>query len=366
MLGRGKRILSASLDGTIRLWDVATERCLRTIAVRNMSGVESLSLHPVSSSQAPPAESGQDKEEEEEGLGRYVLFAGLSSGFIDVFSLDITVLEAAKPAVVDENGEEEEEAQPVKLAVQDFGLLSVPPTKYPSDLTGSAAVQGPAATDFWSLVPSGAVWSMDVIVVEDSADHSTCYVAAGTKNGIVRLFAVNIGNLVSIVKEKESAAQAQGDVEIPGTAVGEGAEEQQELLLLQKSQAFTELLNLRRNPAGVTALRFVPRTGSASSRAAPDLVVATQDGTPFRVGFELTMNHDMSGDATAAAASERTTRWVPQVKEEYIGWEAGDAVECIALIPLHSAISSQSGQKAAAEELFRIALAGAEGQVMIY
>ncbi|CAO1624196.1 unnamed protein product [Parajaminaea phylloscopi] len=339
MIGKGKRFLSGSLDGTLRLWDVASERCLRTMAVRNMSGVESMAMLPIV--------GHTQVEAEEDGTGRYLVFAGLSSGWIDVFSVKISVQEPARAAVVDAQGNEEEPARAAQLSIQDYRLLSIAPIEYPTDLpvSTSQTPTGPAASDHWAIVPSGAVWSLDAMIVKGAAQApSTLHIAAGTKNGLIRLFEPDVPALAALADAKE-AAEMDGTLEV---------QEHRERL---EALAVRETLNIRRNPAGVNALRFVPQGAVGDHKRPPDVVVATSDGTPWRLAFVAeALPETTSSEQTSDAV------WIPYVKEEYTGWEAGDSVECIAFAP-----TAQSGDGGTAGIYSpRVVLAGAEGMIVTY
>lgn len=298
ILSRGKRFLSASMDGTLKVWDVAAEKCIKTIAVRRMSGVEALSVVRL------PA-SAQD--EVEDGMGEYIVMAGLSSGYTDIFSLRLNVIEPAKPPARDA---EDDQPTPAVVSIEEEILDSIPPINWPSTLP--EGVTAPGATDFWSLDDTGNVWALDSRVEGDA----TIRLVAGTKSGVVRLLTLDVNALASVrhAKEKECEDEGSGDT-VMSTA--------------ESTVTYSEIVNFRRNTSGITNVRLHGPTSN-------DVTVATQDGTPFRVTFD--------SENTLAG-----TRYVPRVKEEYTGWEAGDAVDGIALL--------QDGG---------VALAGAEGCVCVY
>lgn len=360
MLGRGRRIISGSLDGTIKIWDVAAERCIRTMAVRRMSGVESLVVLPV----AAKASSN----EEEEGMGEYLVFAGLSNGWIEVFSLRLELLEASRPAGPDE---ETEPGKPAEIRVQDFSVAQVAPIRYPSDLPEGRDT--PGATDFWHVVDTGAVWSIDVSVV---ASSSKGYIVAGTKAGVLRLFSIDVESLSAYGERKRHVADSPDQLD--ADAVMSANEEE----VLERTASPLEVVNIRRNSAGINAVRFLnqkqnPGGGaeeadgdqtmgnvsgmtassakSSHSSGPPDVVVATSDGTPYRLGFS---------SASPAAADLSAF-----VVCEYTGWEAGDSVEDIALVHRHQPQQQQqnAGGGEAAQPLEpRVLLAGAEGCLRVY
>lgn len=266
ILGRGKRFLSSSRDGTVKLWDVPSEKCLTTLSTSRVSPVESLAVLPLD-------------HDEVEATGSWIVFAGTAAGVIEAFLLSIQPVPAGE-------GDGDEDAAPPLPQITSRSLSSISATTYPSDLP--EGVTGPGSTDHWSLVSSSAVWSLDVCAGEGAA-----WLVAGTKTGIVRLFEVDVASV-----QQEDAQLAR------------------------------EHCNVRRNDAGINAVRFV-----ATPSNAPDVIVATTDGTPYRLSWQ-------SG--------------VPRVAEEYTGWEAGDAVEEIALV------RGTSGEDT------RVALAGAEGCVRVY
>lgn len=315
ILSRGKRFLSASLDGTVRLWDVAAEKCLKTIAVKRMSGVESLSVMRI---------NGHETDTVEDGMGKYIIFAGLSSGWIDVISLRLDLVKAQQPPEEEGDG-----PIPAEVSITEESLVSIPPIQYPSDTEGKE----PGATDFWSLDATGSVWSLDA--VRSTKDEDAILVAAGTKSGVVRLFSVGISALSAI----EQAKQAERDNPDAMDTSTSGAE------------GFQEHFNFRRNTSGITNLRFVPSSASTST-SVPDLVIATQDGTPARITFDEQGQQGQGGGGDGTTSSLDNV--VPRVKEEYVGWEAGDPVEGIAI--------EQQRQ----EEVGRVFLAGAEGCVRAY
>ncbi|CAO1623322.1 unnamed protein product [Sympodiomycopsis kandeliae] len=268
ILSRGKRFLSASLDGTIKSWDVAAEKCLRTIAVRRMSGVESLSVVRLS-----------ENDSEEDGMGKYILFAGLSSGWTDVISLQLNLLEPSKPST-----EEGEQPIPARIEIIDKALESIPPVDYPTDLP--EGVSQPGATDFWSITTTGSVWALDAQL---SVDSGAINLIMGTKSGVVRYHTVDLSVLSQIEQTKQSQRQAEDQPQ----------QQEEDTITLAAPTSYSESLNFKRNACGITALRWLN---------ASDVLVTTSDGTPYRV-------HLADG--------------VPLVTEEYTGWEAGDSVDGI-------------------------------------
>ncbi|PWN18042.1 hypothetical protein BCV69DRAFT_314886 [Microstroma glucosiphilum] len=335
ILGRGKRIVSASLDGTIRVWDVRAGKSVRMIGCRGWSGVECLRVLKLNGA------ATSSEAQEEEGLGDYLAIAGLSSGYVQVFLLRITQ-DTTTQTPAQNSQEEDDEASVKPVTVTDWPLLEIAPRSWPTLPEGQSQ---PGASDFWKVEPStGAVWSLD-IVERSSPPSSSSAVAApesgdaahsarssldlvtGSKTGIVRLFRLELGSRAT------ASDISNGDAQ-------EGEEDSGAPLSL----ASREVLNFRRNTASIHALRFLTSEGRASSP--PDAVVATGDGTPFRLTFKSTSSGTVSH-------GEQEERLEPSVKEEYTGWEAGEPVHGIGVIN-----AGMEGE--------RILLAGAEGMVRVY
>lgn len=303
ILGRGKRFLSSSRDGTLKLWDVPGEKCLRTLHTSRVSPVESLAILPLPAKDLP--------RDEGEATGSWLVLAGCANGSIEPFTLRIDAL----PLSADED------EQP-QVAIYSLSLPHIPPTTYPSDLPDGTTA--PGSTDHWALVPSSAVWALDIMLAhhdhDDKQEGASSWIVAGTKTGLVRLFEIGHGGMQRI---GEMVGRMHEDRDEQG-------QEQEE-----SSPLVREHCIVRRNDSGVNAVRFVPFT---TSRGPPDVVVATTDGTPYRLTWDAAQEEDAL---------------TPRVAEEYTGWEAGDAVEEIALL-------AREGQDV------KVGLAGAEGCVRVY
>jgi hypothetical protein len=337
ILGRGKRIVSASLDGTIRVWDVRAGKSVRMIGCPGWSGVECLKVLKLKGGRM-----ASEADEDEEGLGHYIAIAGLSSGYVQVFLIRISQDRSAKAPPKDgQEDDDDDETSANTVTVADWPLLEIAPRSWPTLPEGQSE---PGASDFWKVEPtSGAVWSLDVVERSPSAAQerqstsSTLDLVTGSKTGVVRLFRLELG--------ATATPPTDSSVEEDSTA--------------PLSLTSRELLNFRRNTASIHALRFLPSEPSASPRRSsgpPDAVVATGDGTPFR----LTFNGASSGTPSASSSGpsvqqqeQQLQRLEPCIKEEYTGWEAGEPVHGIGVIN-------------AGTEGERILLAGAEGMVRVY
>lgn len=276
-----RRFLSASLDGTIKAWDVPGNRCIKTIGTRGYSGVEGLAVRRLTA-----------EDDVEDGKGEYLLYAALSSGYVQIFSLCFDVADLSEPS------------RNRKLTLSEMPLVEIPPVNFPSSLPEDKK-DGPGASDWWSIDGVGSAWSIDV-------DSTGQWMVVGCKYGAVRLFQLDEDRLKAIKQEKETAAaDAAASVDVAGPS------------------AYKEVFNFKRNSAGINKVRFIESTSASQP---PDVVIATADGTPFRLTFVS------SGDGA----------FQPRVAEEYTGWEAGESVEGIGLLGDH------------------IALAGAEGCIRVY
>lgn len=327
ILGRGKRIVSASLDGTVRVWDVRAGKSVRMIGCRGWSGVECLKVLKLKGA------ADASEAEAEEGLGDYLAVAGLSSGYVQVFLIRISQDPATRAPAKNGQEEEDDEGSASAITVTDWPLLEIAPRSWPTLPEGQSP---PGASDVWKVEPTtGAVWSLDVAERSfysgsgkgdaSQGAGSRLDLVIGSKTGIVRLFQLELG----------SAADSNGQEEEDTTAP---------LRLTSR-----EVLNLKRNTASIHALRFLPPSTAVGQSGPPDAIVATGDGTPFRLAFNVIG----AGPTNGNPVQEQQQRFEPSVKEEYTGWEAGEPVHGIGVIN-------------AGTEGERILLAGAEGMVRLY
>ncbi|KAJ7829980.1 WD40-repeat-containing domain protein [Mycena olivaceomarginata] len=86
IVARGRNILSSSLDGTVRLWDVSSGEKIHTLAPARFSPVTSMSLGERAASTAPDA-TPADPDPREVETGGKLLFCALQTRSFEVFDL---------------------------------------------------------------------------------------------------------------------------------------------------------------------------------------------------------------------------------------------------------------------------------------
>lgn len=238
IIGRGKNVLTAGADGSVRLWDVAAPKQIRLMGSDRYSAVNCLSL----------SNNMVDGEEE---ASNFVV--GLASGAWQSFDLRTAI------------------------ATSTSAKYAFPPGEPPS------------ASDLWTQALTAAITAIDV------KDHT---VVTGTANGIV-----------SVWDRRNLSSSTNGNNGAPGGLV----------------------TAWRRNNAEINSLKLVVSDDGLQ------VLVATQDGLPYRAALEPTMETEESWNGYA-----------PNVVHEYAGWDCDQ--------------TSWIGT----DRLSRTVIAGAEGAVRRY
>lgn len=227
VIGRGRTLLTAGADGSVRLWDVAAPKQLRLMGSDRYSAVHCLSMDR-------PGAGGDEAEQSS-------FVVGLASGAWQLFDLRTARAEAT------------------------VSRFAFPPGEPPS------------ATDLWTQSWTAGVSAIDV---QDTT------VITGTTNGIVAVW------------DRRMLSSSSSSLPPPSSTNGGGS---------STAPPHGLVTAWRRNNAEIRWLKLV---ASGTGAAAMDVLVATQDGLPYRAALQADRG-----------AHDAWHGWAPSVVHEYAGWD---------------------------------------------
>ncbi len=273
---RGRNVLTAGADGTVRLWDVGSEKQITSLASERFSSVQAMALDRSIRRVGGLGESQSESADTQDPFTGRVLATALGSGQIELHDLATRTPAALIPS-----------------------LSTFPP--------GPA----PAASDLWEQHPVGGLLSLDW-----APDRHL--LVAGSAYGVV---ALHDDRMLG------KASAAQGDAQAVEVDAAGGA------ATTSTSGAAPSLLGTwRRNNAAINDLRLV-----ANVSGKLDLIVATADGLPYRASLDAFLADPSTGSLPTSAAAwsslqgqDENFALAPGIVEEYAEWDC-DNVERIAV-----------------------------------
>lgn len=264
---RGKNVITAGADGTMRLWDIGADRQITSLASERFSSVNQVVLDR--SARSVGYTEGQETAASPEGdpfTGR-LLAAAMSSGQIGLYDLGSKQQAALIPA-----------------------LSAFPP--------GPA----PAVSDLWQSSPVGGMFAIDW-------DASRHIIAAGSKDGVVCLHDDRmLGGSSSTGSGSNDSAMQMDEASTSGSA---------------PASAPKSLLGCwRRNGSAINDVRLVlPK--ERSNDTGLDCIVATADGLPYRANLDSFLS-------ASSLEQDEKFNLAPSVVDEYAEWDC-DNVESIGI-----------------------------------